>query len=92
MNADDILATAANLVGGSRHETHGDKHQCFGLIARFWSDYLECEVKPEDVACMMGLVKIARIATGKHNPDNWIDLAGYAACGGEIAERANDPR
>ena len=33
---------------------------------------------------MMALLKIARIASG-NNPDSFVDLAGYAACGGEIA-------
>nr|DAU67432.1 MAG TPA: hypothetical protein [Caudoviricetes sp.] len=30
------------------------------------------------------LLKIARIASGHAKSDNWVDLAGYAACGGEI--------
>lgn len=30
------------------------------------------------------MLKIARIASGNAKEDNWIDLAGYAACGGEI--------
>lgn len=33
---------------------------------------------------MMCLFKLARIATGHGKADNWIDLAGYAACGGEL--------
>ena len=33
---------------------------------------------------MMALLKIARIATGGPKEDSWVDLAGYAACGGEI--------
>jgi hypothetical protein len=42
------------------------------------------KIGPEDVAAMMCLFKIARIATGHGKADNWIDLAGYAACGGEL--------
>lgn len=42
------------------------------------------DIGPEDVAAMMCLFKIARIATGHGKADNWIDLAGYAACGGEL--------
>ena len=30
------------------------------------------------------MFKVARIATGHGKADNWIDLAGYAACGGEL--------
>lgn len=41
-------------------------------------------ITPKDVAAMMGLLKVARIATGS-NPDSFVDLAGYAACAGEIA-------
>lgn len=37
---------------------------------------------PQDVACMMILLKVARIKSGHHKDDNWIDIAGYAACGG----------
>lgn len=42
------------------------------------------DIGPEDVAAMMCLFKLARIATGHGKADNWIDLAGYAACGGEL--------
>lgn len=44
----------------------------------------DCCILPTDVAAMMGLFKIARIATGHRKADNWVDLAGYAACGGEL--------
>ena len=39
-----------------------------------------------DVAMMMALLKIARVASGRAKDDNFIDLAGYAACGGELME------
>ena len=39
---------------------------------------------PEDVAMMMALLKIARIKNGGGSGDSFVDLAGYAACGGEI--------
>ena len=48
-------------------------------------------ITPKDVAVMMGLLKVARIAKGS-NPDSFIDLAGYAACAGEIATRAAETR
>lgn len=37
-----------------------------------------------DVAMMMALLKIARIRNGGGSGDSFVDLAGYAACGGEI--------
>lgn len=42
------------------------------------------KIHAADVAAMLALLKIARIATGHGKSDNWVDLAGYAACGGEI--------
>lgn len=33
---------------------------------------------------MMSLLKIARTATGAAKLDNWVDIAGYAACGAEL--------
>lgn len=41
-------------------------------------------IETRDVAAMLALLKIARIASGHAKDDNWIDLAGYAACGGEL--------
>jgi hypothetical protein len=35
----------------------------------------------------MALVKIARLANSPDHMDSWIDIAGYAACGGEIAAK-----
>lgn len=37
------------------------------------------------VALCMAELKIARAATNETHMDSWVDLAGYAACGGEIA-------
>ena len=54
-----------------------------------WNAYLgkalNRKLTPSDIAAMMALLKLSRIASGKYSEDNWIDLAGYAACGGELA-------
>ena len=39
-----------------------------------------------DVAVLNILQKVARIVTTPECPDHWIDIAGYAACGGGIGE------
>ena len=44
------------------------------------------KILPSDVAIIMALVKIARLAASPGHEDSWIDLAGYAALGAEIAE------
>ena len=38
-----------------------------------------------DVANMMVLLKIARAKENPKHMDNWVDMAGYATCAGEIA-------
>ena len=48
------------------------------------------KLAPEDVAAMMILLKLARVAGGHGKSDNWIDIAGYAACGGEL-EKPGSP-
>lgn len=79
-----ILTEANNIVSGNRKAgEYGQPEDSFGVIAGLWSEYLDQKIKPHDVAVMMVLLKIARIKGGEYKLDNWIDLAGYAACGGE---------
>ena len=89
MNKSEILKTAENIVNGDREKQYGKAENNFNTIANLWADYLSVKVEPtdiepKDVAAMIALLKIARIATGHAKEDNWVDLAGYAACGGEI--------
>lgn len=84
MKRAEILEAAKNCVCGNREQDYGSPEESFEKIAEFWSGYLGYTVLPEDVAAMLALLKIARIATGRAKADNWVDLAGYAACGGEL--------
>jgi len=86
---ESILETARVCVCGNREQDYGNPENSFRTIASFWIDYLQnkgydVEIKAHDVAAMLALLKIARIASGHAKTDNWVDLAGYAACGGEI--------
>lgn len=87
---ESILDAAKQCVCTDREGQYGSPEDNFATIAKMWSEYLravagkEIEVSAHDVAAMMSLLKIARIATGAPKADSWIDLAGYAACGGEI--------
>lgn len=89
MNKSEILKTAENIVNGDREKQYGKAENNFKTIADLWVDYLAAkddpmDIEPKDVAAMLALLKIARIASGHAKEDNWVDLAGYAACGGEI--------
>lgn len=80
----DILEKALHCVNGDRDQQYGSPERSFETIADLWTAYLRCEVTPKDAAAMLALLKIARIRTGAPKEDNWVDLAGYAACGGEL--------
>ena len=84
MKREEILDTAKRCVCGDREQDYGSPEKNFERIAEFWSTYMGYPVVAHDVAAMLALLKIARIASGHAKEDNWIDLAGYAACGGEI--------
>ena len=88
MTRSQILEAANACVSGSREQDYGSPESNFERIALLWHIYLgerlAGAIEPTDVAAMLALLKIARIASGNAKADNWIDLAGYAACGGEL--------
>ncbi len=90
----DVLSLAGDCISGSREEDYGRAEDNFGVIARLWNVYLQAKadhlIDAKDVAAMMALLKLARIASGHAKSDNWVDLAGYAACGGEIESSKED--
>ena len=92
MTRESILNRAIECVCGEREQDYGTPEDNFNRIATYWSTHLGMEITAEDVAVMMALLKIARIGTGVATDDSWIDLAGYAACGGEIAAAEADRR
>lgn len=84
MTRNDILNKAAEIVGGHRTVEYGEPEDNFGIIARLWSAYLGIDISSVDVSMLMVLFKAARVKTGTGTEDSFIDIAGYAACGGEI--------
>lgn len=87
-----ILLEAYRLLNGERQSQYGNPGECFGRVAEFWSVYLAADIFPEDVACMMILLKLARQANG-HKADNLVDMAGYAALAADlIAARKQESR
>ena len=82
----EILHEAERCICGQREQDYGSPESNFEIIANLWTDYLDAEVSALDVAMMMCLLKIARIKNGGGTGDSFVDLAGYAACGGEIHE------
>ena len=81
-----ILDEAAKCVNVDRNAQYGEPESSFKTIAAMWTAYLSGRsvISAADVAAMMALFKTARISGGQVKTDNWVDIAGYAACGGEI--------
>lgn len=85
MNRTEILEAARQAVAVDRAATYGEAERNFGVIADLWSAYTGQALEPHDVAAMMILLKVALISGNPRHADSWVDVAGYAACGGEIA-------
>ena len=92
MTRKEILEVAEQCVCHDRNEQYGEPEDNFAVIAIFWQEYLYAStgeriaITPADVANMMVLFKVARVATatGNVSADSFVDICGYAACGGEI--------
>lgn len=77
---------AGRLIDGDRQADYGDPRVNHERIAALWNAYLgplfnakgePVEIRAEDVAMLMGLVKIGR-ERHRHKADNITDLIGYA--------------
>jgi hypothetical protein len=86
-NRTRVLSEADRLVNGDRNVDYGDPISDFRTTAEMWSSYLSRRLgapvflKPHDVAALMMCLKLSRISWSPEKEDNWIDLAGYSACG-----------
>lgn len=85
MDRKETLEKAYECVAGQREQDYGRPEDSLGRIADLWTAYYGSEFSPVDVAMMMGLLKIARIKGIHATEDSFVDLAGYAAIGCEVA-------
>lgn len=97
MTRSEILKAAERCVCTDRNQQYGEPEDNFRTISMLWSVYLcargmEQPLGAADVGAMMALFKLGRIATGGDKADNFIDLAGYAACAGEISTESGRDR
>lgn len=89
MKKDEILDVAKNLVCGERAKQYAPPKKNFRRIAAIWSEILGTAITPAQVALCMAGVKITRLIENEEHIDSWVDLAGYAACGGEVSEKTD---
>lgn len=93
-----LITEAAETIINRRPGVHGSAEQSFTMIAQLWEVYIRhivrvrdaIELRPEDVAQMMALLKKARALYGdKQNPDNFVDDIGYSSLAGML--QLDDP-
>ena len=86
-----ILEEAITAVCTDRNHQYGGPEQSFSAIAEMWTAYLRCAgndivLYAHDAALMLAAFKLARAITSETpKTDTYADLAGYAACAGELA-------
>lgn len=81
-----ILKQADEIVNKDRQNNYGKPEDNFRDIGIMWGIILGIEpISPYTVANMMIALKLARSKNSPFYLDNYIDIAGYAACAGECA-------
>jgi hypothetical protein len=86
-----VLQEAHTIIYGEREKTYGAPGKNLETIAAFWTNFLGARgllcssLSPEDVAHMMILLKVARLANDPYHRDSLVDVCGYAA----LSERIN---
>lgn len=88
------LSTARQYITRDRSNAYGSAEDNFQDIADSWSAAGFAHVRRDggtrpitasDVAVMMILMKLARLKVNPSHEDSWVDVAGYAACGMQVA-------
>lgn len=92
-----VLDDAKELIVGDRNKTYGSPTENFQNTADIWNVLLGHKLQEgqritsTEVATLMIALKLARtIAQPKR--DNFVDMAGYAACGWETQDTVEVPK
>lgn len=86
MEKREALKAAIKTVE-KRGESYGDVRKNHQRIASLWSVVLGRDISPEQVVLCMTCVKVARLIQTPDHEDSWVDIAGYGACGAEVADK-----
>jgi hypothetical protein len=80
-------AIAAEVVL-ERRVGYGSPRKNFERLAQLFTvvlqDKLSAPISPADVALLMIQLKVSRLCETPDHFDSWVDIAGYADCGGEV--------
>lgn len=81
-----MLQQAEDTINGPRQADYGDKLTNFSHISMMVQGLLapkllpDSRITPEDIAMIMMLVKMSRLAKSPDHYDSVLDIAGYAGC------------
>ena len=85
-----ILDEAKEIIYGDREKTYGHPSKNLEVIAAMWTAYIQSRnvatLTAQDVALMMTLLKVARLANSPDHHDSLVDSVGYLA----LVERCNE--
>ena len=94
---EDLLRQAIDIVCSDRNNQYGEPEDNFSIIGELWGAYLTArcastgvtvKIGAQEAADMLILFKVARSATATMPKlDTYVDIAGYAACAGAIADK-----
>ena len=78
-----VLKEAHKIIYGDREKTYGKPSKNLDTIAKMWNAYINAvdkrDLTAKDVACLMILLKTARLANDQSHRDSVVDICGYAA-------------
>lgn len=89
------LNEAARLVNNDRNRDYGEPIDDFSKVADALTAYGYSgpggrKLLPHDIPFIQTVVKLSRLVQTPDKADSWVDIAGYAACGREVAEQEKD--
>jgi len=89
----EVLDEAKRLTTGDRNVTYGPPDADFartaGMLNALFGHILKEPLTPQDVAKIVICIKLSR-SVWNEKLDNYVDIAGYAACGWECVSVASD--
>ena len=85
VSVEDVELEARKIVrNGVREAAYGEPGKDFKRTAMMWSgllrEKLRVDITPEDVASMMVILKLSRLAETPHHRDSVVDTIGYMIC------------
>lgn len=87
MTREQVLHRAAACILSDRNRQYGPPEDSFTHISSLWSSYLSHPITPQDVAILLGLMKVGRMKHNKSHEDSFVDAVGYFAIAGELIPR-----